>query len=96
MSTSPSRRALLRGLFAAGLSWLGLRAAALAAPAVPPNTDASSSRLEYCSFTFDVVVGRTTTCVYDGSSRLISIEAPFQVTTYSYDCGGGAPRRETS
>ncbi len=78
MSTAPSRRALLRGLFAVGLGWLGLRRGAEAA-AVPasPLTDAPSRLTgHYCRVH---ELGHVTTLVYDIRDRLVTVQGQLAV-----------------
>jgi hypothetical protein len=93
MSASPSRRDVFRGLFAAGLAWLGLRPAAKAAPTVlaQPLTDAPSP-LTACYY-YDCDHSHClTTIMYSAYSRLEMVEESFAVVTYTYDSSGGPPR----
>ncbi len=86
MSASPSRRDLFRGLFAAGLAWVGLRHTAKAAPVTPPQplTDATS-RLTGCySYAYNGS-GHVTTTVYDIQGRVLMQQDGFGVTdSYTY------------
>jgi hypothetical protein len=94
MSTSPSRRDLLGGLFAAGLAWLGLRRATEAAPGLPakapPLSVAPPPLVTYYIYDYDRLA-HVTTLVYDCRDRLVLVQDALCVTTYSYDTYGGPP-----
>ncbi len=84
MSASPSRRDLFRGLFAAGLAWLGLPRAAKAAPVTPPPLTDAPSRLTGCHYYACDHSGCVTTLLYDCRSRLVMVQDGIGATlTYS-------------
>jgi hypothetical protein len=87
-SDSPSRRDVFRGLFAAGLAWLGLGKLVKSAPAVPvtpvvrPPIGELPSRL---ATIHGDGIGTVTTMVYDGCSRLTMETGHVTVTTFTLD-----------
>jgi hypothetical protein len=82
MSTSPSRRDMFCGLFAAGLAWLGVRKAAAAAPApavvAPQPAIVPVTTLRYSHGGLSSIC----TYTYDASDRLCSVQDGLNPVTY--------------